>query len=137
MDYSHLYARLYAQRQKALTAGAAVWHFYPSRFYFLAILLAQVLAWFQASFIFRNLSGELLVLHYNVDFGVDLVGLPAQIFFYPLFGLVVFLLNLVIAASLHRHKNFRTFVHLLLGAAVTFALFLNLTFWFIYLINFR
>ena len=136
MDYSNLYARLYAWRQKAAAAFGAVWRFLPSRFYFLAVLLAQALAWLQASLIFRNLSGDLLVLHYNVDFGVDLVGPPAQIFIYPFFGLAIFLINLILAASLHRHKNFRVFVHLLLGAAVIFALFLNLTFWFIYLINF-
>jgi len=137
MHYSNLYNRLYTWRQKVSAALAAVWSYRPSRFYFLAVGLSQALSWLQAGLIYRNLSGNLLVLHYNVDFGVDLVGPPARIFIYPFFGLAIFLINLIFAAGLRRHKDWRIFIHLLFGAALAFAIFLNLTFWFIYLINFR
>ena len=137
MAYSNFYARFYAIRQQAGQAMAAVWRFYPSRFYFLAVGLWQLLTWWQAIFIYRNLTGNLLVLHYNVDFGIDLVADPSHIFIYPLFGLVVLLVNFIIAASLFRHRNFKVFTQLLLAAAALFGLFLSLVVLFIYLINFR
>lgn len=137
MVYSNFYNYFYNWSQKASSALKALWHFRPSRFYLLIFILLQLLAWWQAISIFGHLSGNILVLHYNVDLGIDLVGSPTQIFLYPLYGLGILALNLIIAASTHHHKDFKIFTHLLLAAAVLFALFLNLVLLFIYLINFR
>jgi len=137
MAYSNFYDHFYVIRKKVAVALAAVWHLPANRLYFLAAGLAHLAAWLEAIFIYRQLAGDLLVLHYNVDFGIDLVGAGAAIFIYPLFGLGIFILNLALAAVWHAHKDFRTFAHLLLGAAVIFGLFLNLVLLFIYLINFR
>lgn len=137
MAYSNFYARFYTVRRQVGSAFAVVWRFYPSRLYFLAVILLQIVAWLQALFIYRHLIGNLLVLHYNVDFGIDLVGDPFQIFIYPLFGLGVFIFNLIIASALNRHKDFKIFTHILLAAAALFSLFLSLALLFIYLINFR
>lgn len=136
MSYSNFYARLHAGSQQGSTALGAIWRFYPSRFYLPAILFWQILAWWQAWFIYHNLTGDLLVLHYNVDFGVDLVGDPYRIFLYPLFGLVVWFLALVLAAVFSRQRDFRIIAHLLLGGATVFGLLLSLALFSIYLINF-
>ncbi|MFA5109609.1 MAG: hypothetical protein WC458_03625 [Patescibacteria group bacterium] len=137
MIYSNLYVRFYAFRQRVGLALAAVWRLSSCRPYFLAAGLLQILNWLQAFFIYRHLTGEFLVLHYNVDFGVDLVGSPAQIFIYPLFSLGVFVFNLSVAAAFNRHRNFKLFAHLLLSTAIIFGLFFSLALLFIYLINFR
>lgn len=137
MAYSNLYASLYSWRQRAVAALSAVWHFLPSRLYLLGLAALQIIAWWQAFFIFHNLSGNFLVLHYNVDFGVDLVGPPTQIFLYPLLGLGISILNIAIAAASNRHKDFPILVHSLLAVAVAFGLFLDLALWFVYLVNFR
>jgi hypothetical protein len=137
MAYSNFYARFYAICQQIGEALVALWHFMPSRWYLLFIAFFQVAAWLQAWSIRHNLTGDLLVLHYNVNFGTDLVGPPNKILIYPLFGLGVFLANLVFLIFLRQHKNWRSFVHLLLGAAVIFGLFLCLALLSIYLINFR
>jgi len=137
MAYSNFYGRFYVIRQNVRAAFASVWNFYPSRWYFGIAIFLQLIAWFEAFFIQHNLTGSFLVLHYNVDFGIDLVGDPSQIFFYPLVGLGILALNTIVAAALNRQKDFRIFVHFLLGASVVFALFLNLVLLFIYLINFR
>lgn len=136
MVYSNFYARVYTARRTIAGALAAVWRWRPSRVYLLIIGLLQIIAWLEAIFIYRHLTGEVLVLHYNVDFGIDLVGAPAHIFIYPVFGLVVLAGNFFLGASFHRHKDFRIFLHLLLSAATLFSLFLNLALMFIYLINF-
>jgi hypothetical protein len=137
MAYSNFYGRFYAVCSRAGSALEAVWYFLPSRWYFAGAALLQAIAWFEAFFIYRNLADNLLVLHYNVDFGIDLVGAPSQIFWYPLLGLGILALNTALAAAWHQHKDFRTFVHFLLAAAILFGLFLNLVLLFIYLINFR
>lgn len=136
MAYSNFYARFYARAQKAGSALGAVFRLYPSRFYLPLSLLSQALAWWQAGFIYRNLSGDLLVLHYNVDFGVDLVGDPYRVFLYPLFGLVAIILSLTLSAAFYRHRDFKILNHLLLGGAAVFSFLLNLVLWAVYLINF-
>jgi hypothetical protein len=137
MAYSNLYANFYSWGQRASAALSAVWHFLPSRLYLLGLVLLQAIAWLQAYFIFSNLSGDFLVLHYNVDFGIDLVGPPTRIFLYPLLGLGLAALNIILAASFSRHKDFTILVHSLLATALAFGLFLDLALWFIYLVNFR
>jgi hypothetical protein len=136
MSYSSFYARLHAGGQKTGAALGAVIRFYPSRFYFAAIIFWQILAWLQAGYIFRNLTGDLLVLHYNVDFGVDLVGDPSRIFLYPLFGLIAWFAALILTALCYRQSSFKAIAHLLLGGAAVFGFFLSLALLSVYLINF-
>ncbi len=137
MAYSSLYANFFSVCQRTGSAVASLWRFSPTRFYLLAILLLQALAWWGAFFIYRNLAGDILVLHYNVDFGIDLIGTPQRIFFYPMFGLGITLLNLAGAAFFTRHKDFRIFAHLLMAASVNFGLILSFALFFIYFINFK
>jgi len=137
MAYSNFYGWFYVIRQQVGAALLAVWNLACGRYYLVALILAQIIAWLESIFIYRNLSGDLLILHYNVDFGVDLVGIPARIFTYPLIGLGIAILNLILAATTYNHKDFRVFVHFLLAAALVFGLFLNLALLFVYLINFR
>jgi len=137
MAYSNFYGWFYAIRQQVGAALLAVWNLSFGRYYLITLVLVQIIAWLESLFIYRNLSGDLLILHYNVDFGVDLVGMSARIFTYPLIGLGIIVLNLALAAASHRQKDFRIFVHFVLTAALVFGLVLNLALLFVYLINFR
>ncbi len=137
MSYSNFYARFYNLRKKSFEALSFVLSFFPSRVYLIVILGLQLLAWFQAFFIKKSLSGDILILHYNVDFGVDLVGSPSRIFYYSSLGLLVLLINLIFSASLSRRKDAKTFIHLFLGTAVLFNAFLDLALLSIYFVNFR
>jgi len=56
---------------------------------------------------------------------------------HPILALVIFLLNSLLVATLHRQKDFNFFAHFLLLASLVFTLLLNLVLLFIYLINFR
>jgi hypothetical protein len=137
MAYSNFYAKFFAGLDKIKNAFATIFRFRPSFIYLGLVVFWQLVAWFQVWFIDKNLSSEVLVLHYNVDFGIDLVGNPSQIYLYPLLGIGVFLINLIILAILHKDKNFKILVHFLLGAAVLFGLFLSVALLSVYLINFR
>jgi hypothetical protein len=137
MAYSNFYARFRATLDKIKLSLGIIFRFRPALVYLAFIVAWQILAWFQVWFIHRNLSGNILVLHYNVDFGIDLVGDPALIYLYPFFGLGVFLLNLIILAVFYKDKNFKILAHFLLGAAALFGLFLSIALLAVYLINFR
>ncbi len=137
MTYSNFYARLYNVSQRVGEAINSTFKFIPARIYFVLISLFQILAWTQAFFIRRRLSGDLLILHYNIDFGVDLVGNPSKIFLYPVFGLAAMLINIIIVFSLARRKESNFIIHMFLGSALACAAFLSLALLSIDFINFR
>lgn len=137
MAYSNFYARIHAFSGRTKDAFWLIFRSAPSAVYFIIFAATQLLAWFQAWSIKNSLSGDILVLHYNVDFGIDLVGSPARIYIYPLFGLAVFVINLLLLLFLSKDKNIKIFSHLLLGAAALFGIFLCLALLAVYLINFR
>lgn len=137
MAYSNFYARFYTFLGKIRLSLAAIFRLTSGRVYLALIIFWQAIAWFQAWFIRRSLSGDIIVLHYNVDFGIDWVADPGQIYLYPLLGLGISLANLIILASLHKENNFKTMVHYLLGAANLFGAFLSIALLAVYLINFR
>lgn len=137
MAYSNFYACFYASLDKSKSAFRTIFHFKPSLVYLVFVVFWQIIVWLQAWFISRNLSGDILVLHYNVDFGIDLVGNPIRIYLFPVFGLGIFLINFLILAILAKDKNFKILAHVLLATAAIFGLFLSIALIAVYLINFR
>ena len=136
MAYSNFYARFYNIITKIKESFQAIFNIKSSLLYLIFIIFWQLAAWFQAWFIKNNLSGDFLVLHYNVDFGIDLVDSPAKIYLFPLFGLLIFLFNIILLACLHKNKNFKTLNHFLLGSSALFGVFLSIALVSVYLINF-
>ena len=137
MTYSNFYARFYTSLQRLGEIVNSILKFYPAKLYLAAILLLQALIWFQAISINRRLSSDLLILHYNIDFGVNSVGSPEKIFLYPLLGLAVAIINFVFVTFFVRRKESKFMAHLFLGSATFFEVFLSLALLAIFLINFR
>lgn len=137
MAYYNFYARVYTFGQALGRAFLHIWRFPPAKFYLIFNILLQVTAWWQAFAIKNRLTSNLLVLHYNVDFGVDLIGVPGRIFYFPLVGFLVLLLNLILAATLCRRREARPLTHIFLGSSLFFAIFLILALFAVDLINFR
>lgn len=137
MAYSNFYARFYDTFDKIRESLGAIFRYKPNLIYFALIIFWQLVSWSQAWLIRRNLSGDVLVLHYNVNFGIDLVGAPSSIYYYPLLSLGIFLLNFIILAILYKDKNFKVLAHFLLTAAALFSLFISIDLLAVYLINFR
>jgi hypothetical protein len=137
MAYFSVYARFYDGLQKIGRFFAGVFKFTPARLYLAGIFLLQVLAWWQGIIIKRRLAGEWLVLHYNIDFGVDMLGEPRQIFWFPVFGLLLLVFNFLLTAAFSRREGFRVLAHLFFSASLLFNIFLNLALFAIYLFNFQ
>jgi len=137
MSYSNFYARFHGFRQRVLKSLGEAFRFQYSLHYIIVVVAFQILAWLQAVFIKKTLTGDFLVLHYNVDFGVDYVNEPVRIFLWPIFALLVFFVNVIILAFVSRNKDFKLFAHLLFISSALIGLLLNAVLLSIYLINFR
>lgn len=136
MIYSRFYARFHDRLQKIGRSFSALSRFSAAKYYAIGIILLQVSAWLQAVNIFRKFSGNFLILHYNIDFGIDLVGDSYKIFYIPLAGFFILLLNLIISSLFVRKEGSKILLHLLFSASIVVNTFLNLALFAIYLINF-
>lgn len=108
--------------------------FFYVRMYLIIIIGLILLNWLFVYIININVSQDLVVLHYNVDFGVNLIGSVKQIYIIPLIGLIVFVINFILLAFTGKQDKF--FVYLLLGAAMLVNLFLLIAITSVYLVNF-
>jgi len=46
-----------------------------------------------------------IILHYNVYFGVDLIGGYGQVYLLPLIGLILFIINLILSIYFYKQKE--------------------------------
>jgi len=135
-DLSKFHENYYLLRQKSFDGFAYLSSFFFVRLYFIILLGLNFFIWMAVYLININVSQDLVVLHYNVDFGVDLIGGVKRLFIIPTLGLIVILTNGTLLFSFCRRKDFRFLANILLGASLTVNLFLLIALGSIYLINF-
>lgn len=75
-------------------------------------LFLNVVNWGLIAFFNRPVDFP-IILHYNVYFGVDVIGAWWQVYFLPLIGLVILLLNSVLGYLFYTQKE-RMVAHLLM-----------------------
>jgi hypothetical protein len=75
-------------------------------------LFINVIIWLVAFLEFRRIPYNQVVLHYNVDYGVDYLGETNKIFFVPLIGIIILLVNLVVLGICQRQEKFIHYVAL-------------------------
>ena len=136
-DLSKFYENFYLLRQKFFGALSYLSGYFFIRLYFIVLLGLNLLIWLAAYFINASVSQDLVVLHYNIDFGVDLIGSVKRVYIIPLLGLIIILINAILIFIFSRHKDFKFFSHLLLTASLAVNLFLLIALGSIYLVNFR
>jgi len=105
-----------------------------------AVLLAvalffNILAWVGSYFLNNLIGPDLAVLHYNVVFGIDLVGDAGQLYLTPLLGLVVLIINFLLGALLKDNRD-RLIAMMLLSVALLVNIFCLIALYFSYIINF-
>lgn len=105
------------------------------RNYSIIILFFSVLDWLMTYGIYRQSEDQQLILHYNIKFGADQIGNPANLFLLPAAGLLVFIANLIAAYLIKSEKNF--IAHVLLLSSLLFNELILAAIWGLYLINFR
>ena len=107
------------------------------KIYLLVFLIFNILAWVFSVYIYNQVSHNLVVLHYNVNFGIDLVGDRSQLFVLPILGIVIMLVNFILLTVFSKSSHFKFLGHLLFLAAILSNLFLLVSLGSVYLINFR
>jgi hypothetical protein len=137
MLYSKLYERFYSFRTKIANITGEFFSFRPNRVYLAIIIIIQAVSWWFTSYLYKHLSGDLLVLHYNVDFGIDWIGDRGLIFYFPLIGLSFLLISLIMLGVFGPGKNFRAQSHYLLSGVVMSNLGILVALILIYSTNFR
>lgn len=137
MAYSHFYAKFYTVLRRFSRNFSQFIKFPPTIIYLAIIIALQIFNWWQAWNIFRRLTSEFLILHYNVDFGIDLLGQSRDVFYFPTLSLVVVLFNIILALSFFRRPKGRLLMHLLLSATIIFSVFVSTALLMLSLINFR
>jgi len=101
------------------------------------LLAGNLVLWLSTYYINTNVSQTLVVLHYNVDFGIDLIGEVKRIFIIPAFSLVIIFVNIFLLFNFLKRKDFKFISHLLLASGLIVNLFLFIALISIYLVNFK
>lgn len=136
IDLSKVYHYFYTGKEKAAQVWGDVFDFFSVKVYSLIALFFDLLGWIMVFFIMSKNKEGAIVLHYSVDFGVDLVGDASQLIMVPVLGLIILVSNLVLLFVLYQHGSFKFLSHLLLAVAMAVNVFLTLSLVPIYLLNF-
>ena len=128
LDYIYLSREQLAQAVLALVSLAFV------RIYLLFLLALNAINWLLAFYVNNNVSQNLVVLHYNVNLGVNLIGDAKDIYIIPTLGLTFVVINFLLLLNFRKNKFL---IHLVLGFSLLINLFLIISTAALYLVNFR
>ncbi len=112
----------------------AFWSVFNCRLYFILWLITLAINFFLCYLLVKNLPQENINLHYNIIFGTDLIGAPSQLYFMPLVGLLITLVNQALAITWLKKFRLLTFINL--NTALVINIFISLGLYSIFLINF-
>ena len=99
------------------------------------VLLFIILSLVFSFAIIKSSSQDLLILHYNVNSGIDLIGGLNKLYVIPVLGLVILTANAVVSMIVKKDRKF--FSYLLIFASLAANAYLLLSLGLIYIINFR
>ena len=114
-----------------------LWGLAATRWYVLSALLINIGLWIGTWFLYQALSQDLTLLHYNVDFGIDVIGPRFYLWQIPIWGSLFLLINLTMILLGVKKNNLRLEAPLLLATAILLNLFLGAWLFSVYLINFK
>ena len=75
------------------------------KIYLFVLLFINMISWLTAGYLNTQMDGGLLALHYNVDFGINLVGEAKKIYIIPLLGLIIIIVNTFLFIFVSRYKD--------------------------------
>jgi hypothetical protein len=107
------------------------------RIYLAIVIIFNAIDWLFAFFITNNITGngERTVLHYNVDFGIDLIGGEKSIYVIPMLGLIIIIINFFVLLILGKRKEFVFIAYFMFSVSLLVNILLALALSSLYLIN--
>ncbi|MDA3839572.1 MAG: hypothetical protein PF572_00645 [Patescibacteria group bacterium] len=119
---------------------SSVFSFLYVKIYFVFFIAVNGINWLFSYYIFSNIlpeTRELIALHYNVEFGVNLIGNANNIFILPSLGLLIIVINFSLLLSIYKLKNSKFLGNFLLLPALISNVYLLIGLVSIYLANFK
>lgn len=119
---------------------ASIFSFFYVRVYFGLFMFINGVNWAFSYYIYSNILPEtrgLIALHYNVEFGVNLIGDAKNIFILPTLGLLIIVLNFSLLLIIYKLKNSKFLGNFLLLPAFISNIYLLIGLVSIYLANFK
>ncbi|MEA3398307.1 MAG: hypothetical protein U9R06_01025 [Patescibacteria group bacterium] len=132
-----LYNLIYSAKQKISDYFFDFFSYLFFKVYLFTLLIINIFLWLAANYINKNIDSEKIALHYNVDFGINLIGHPKKVYIIPLLGIIFIILNLLILFCIRKNKDRIFIAHILLACALASNLILLVAITTVYLINFR
>ncbi len=114
---------------------AEIWQDVKIRIFILSALFINLINWLISIFINIQMKEEIIALHYNIYFGISLIGDSKQVYLMPGLGLIIIIANLLFVYIIKREDNF--FIYLFAAASVLVNVFLLLGAGAVMMINFR
>jgi hypothetical protein len=137
LGLSRIYHYLDLIKDKVVYNMSEVFGMLFIKIYLTLLALQNISIWVFIWLFARRVGGSLAILHFTVDFGIDLVGDASKLFMIPVLGLFVSVLNFLLLFVFLKNKNFKLIAHLLLATAFMVNVFLSLALGPIYWMNFR
>ncbi|MFH1233151.1 MAG: hypothetical protein V1649_00665 [Patescibacteria group bacterium] len=135
IDWLKMIDYFYISRQNLTEIISYLLSFFYVKIYLIIIFIFNILNWIFVYYISSLVSQNLVILHYNVNLGVNLIGDISKIYTIPCLGLLFTLFNLVLLVNIYKESKF--VIHLLLSSSIAVNLILLMSVVALYLINFR
>lgn len=104
--------------------------------YFIIAYAINLFLWVAVYFCYSRFNQDIVIFHYNIDFGIDLIGNKNYLFFIPISSLIFIIINQIILSKFLSNNDFKFWSHFLLSFLLLFNIFLIFILFTIYYINF-
>ena len=136
MSYLRLYSSFLLFLKASVNSFKYFFSFWLNSFYFSLSLLLLVFVWLQVFSIYSKTKDDLLIFHYTVDFGIDLIGDANLIFILSILASFFSALNFILALVLSEKKHYKLIWHFLGISTILINIFILLSLYSVNLINF-
>jgi len=133
---SRIYHDIYSLKDRLAYLFSEIFYLKHVKIYLAFGGVVNASLWFFSWLFYRQVKEDLIILHYNVDFGVDLIGSPEKIFMIPALGSFALVFNFFLLFVFAKRSDLRMISHLSLAAALLVNFFLSLSLGPLYIINF-
>jgi len=108
-----------------------------NKIYLIILFVLNIFLWLGAFYIDSIIEKNIIALHYNVDFGINLIGETKNIYIIPVVGLLVIVINSILYINLSVNKDKKIIFHVLFATSLFVNIILLSAVTSVYLINFQ
>jgi len=139
INYNKLYNSVYLAIKKIKILFIESFGVLYIKIYLFFLFFLNFIIWIIAYNLYNNIGRDQMILHYSINFGVNLYGDAKKIFIIPLIGLIVIIVNffLLILIGEYNEKDKNFISHILSVSAILVNIILFLSIIIIKLVNFR